>query len=74
MLLDAGHLQEREAENAAEGGYSKHDPPLPLYTVADVEETLPLLKVVTFDTDLDLGDGIAIPLHPRRPHPRGRRP
>ena len=60
VLMDAGHLQEREAENAAEGGYSKHNPPLPLYTVADVEQTIPLFKVADFDTDLDLGDGIAI--------------
>jgi metallo-beta-lactamase family protein len=60
VLMDAGHLQEREAQRAAEGGYSKHNPPLPLYTVADVEQTIPLFKVVAFDNDLDLGDGIAI--------------
>ncbi len=60
VLMDAGHLQEREAENAAEGGYSKHNPPMPLYTVADVEQTVPLFKASAYDTDLDLGDGIAI--------------
>jgi len=60
VLMDAGHIQEREAQYAQEGGYSKHDPALPLYTVADVEKTTPLFKVVPFDTDVDLGKGIAI--------------
>lgn len=60
VLMDAGHLQEREALNAAEGGYSKHNPPLPLYTTADVEQTIPLFRTTAYDTDLDLGDGIAI--------------
>ena len=60
VLMDAGHLQEKEAQYAREGGYSKHDPALPLYTVSDVEKTTPLFKVVPFDTDFDLGDGVAI--------------
>ncbi len=60
VLMDAGHLQEREAQRAEEGGYSKHNPPLPLYTVADVEKTLPLMRVVPYDTDIDLGGGIAL--------------
>ncbi len=58
VLRDAGHLQERDAEDAAEGGYSKHTPPLPLYRSEDVERTLPLLSAVPFDTDVDLGDGV----------------
>ena len=62
VLMDAGHLQEREAGYAAEGGYSRHDPPLPLYTVADVERTLPLLRAVPYDTDLDLGEGLILRL------------
>ncbi|MFT4296040.1 MAG: MBL fold metallo-hydrolase, partial [Micropruina sp.] len=62
VLMDAGHLQEREAQYAAEGGYSKHEQPLPLYTVADVERTLPLLRPVPYDTDLDLGDGLMLRL------------
>ena len=58
VLRDAGYLQERDAEHATEGGYSKHNPPLPLYTVRDVEQTLPLLSLVDFDTDVDLGGGV----------------
>ncbi|WP_347349595.1 DUF1737 domain-containing protein [Nigerium sp.] len=61
VLKDAGFLQEREAEDAAEGGYSKHHPPLPLYTIEDVERTLPLLTTLEFDTDYELTG------HERRP-------
>ena len=60
VLMDAGHLQEREAEQAAEGGYSKHEFPEPLYTVADVEATLPLFQSVDYDTDVDLGAGLTV--------------
>ena len=55
VLRDAGYLQERDAEHAAERGYSKHNPPLALYTVADVEDTLPLFRTIPFDTPTDLG-------------------
>lgn len=37
ILRDSAHLQEEEAEGARRGGWSKHDPPLPLYTVADAD-------------------------------------
>lgn len=60
VLMDAGHLQEREAEQAAEGGYSKHEFPEPLYTVTDVEATLPLFQVCEYDTDIDLGDDLIV--------------
>ncbi len=59
VLLDAGHLQERETERAIAGGYSKHLAPRPLYTQADAEATVPLLKVISFDTDVDLGGGLS---------------
>lgn len=60
VLRDAGFLAEREARDAAAGGWSKHTPPLPLYSGADVERTLPLLRPVEFDTDADLGDGVSV--------------
>ena len=59
VLRDAGFLAERDAQDAQQGGWSKHHPPLPIYTPADVERTLPLLTAVTFDADLDLGDDIS---------------
>jgi len=58
VLQDSGHLQEMDAQNAAEGGYSKHTPPEPLYTVEDALATMELFKTVDFDTPLDLGDGV----------------
>ena len=58
VLRDAGFLQEKDAEYAARRGYSKHEPPEPLYDLDDVERTLPLLRIIKFDTDIDLGDGI----------------
>ncbi len=60
VLRDAGYLQERDAEDAAEGGWSKHRPPLPLYTLDDVADTLTLLQPLEFDSDFDLGDGIVL--------------
>lgn len=58
VLRDAAFLQERDTEHALRYGYSKHRPPLPLYTVADVERTLPLFRRVGYDEEVDLGDGV----------------
>ncbi|MFN8029858.1 MAG: MBL fold metallo-hydrolase [Dermatophilaceae bacterium] len=60
VLRDSGFLAEREARDAAAGGWSKHTPPLPIYTSADVERTLPLLHPVDFDTRVDLGEGVGV--------------
>ena len=40
LLPDSAHLQEEDAQHAAEHGYSKHSPPLPLYTQEEVEPVL----------------------------------
>ncbi len=40
LLPDSAHLQEEDAEHAAAHGYSKHSPPLPLYTQEEVEPVL----------------------------------
>jgi len=40
MLPDSARLQEEDAEHAAYKGYSKHDPPLPLYTEEEAQESL----------------------------------
>jgi len=58
VLRDSANLQEQDAKDAAKGGYSKHTPPEPLYTVKDVEATMKLFRFVDFGTDLDLGDGV----------------
>lgn len=59
VLRDSAMLQERDALDAAEGGWSKHSPPLPLYDIRDVERTIPLLTNVEYDRDLELGEGIS---------------
>jgi metallo-beta-lactamase family protein len=40
LLPDSAHLMEEDAEHAAVHGYSKHAPPLPLYTQGDAFATL----------------------------------
>src|SRR6266852_5381127 len=44
LLKDSGHLQEEEAENAVRNKWSKHPQPRALYTSADVDPVLRLLK------------------------------
>ncbi|HET9631522.1 MAG TPA: MBL fold metallo-hydrolase [Terrabacter sp.] len=44
ILRDSAHLQEEEAEGARRGGWSRHDPPLPLYTVADADAAVAALR------------------------------
>lgn len=58
VLRDGAKLQEQDAEDANKGGYSQHQPALPLYTTDDVERTLPLFVTIPFNEDLDLDDGI----------------
>jgi len=57
LLPDSGHLQEEEAHFANRGGFSKHHPALPLYSVADAVASLERLTAVDFDSDVDLGGG-----------------
>ncbi len=40
LLPDSAHLQEEDARYAAKKGYSRHKPPLPLYTVAESQTAL----------------------------------
>ncbi len=40
LLPDSAHLQEEDAQHAAEHGYSTHSPPLPLYTQEEVAPVL----------------------------------
>lgn len=58
VLRDAAFLAERDAADAAAGGYSKHATPLPLYRIDDALRAMKLFIPVDFDTDVDLGDGI----------------
>ena len=64
MLPDSAHLQEEEAEYANSRGFSKHHPALPLYNQEDAENALKLLVPVSFEQDVDLGDGLTLRLSP----------
>jgi metallo-beta-lactamase family protein len=46
LLPDSAHIMEEDTENAQRKGYTKHAPPLPLYTPADVEPTLKALSEI----------------------------
>ncbi len=48
ILPDSGHLQEEEAAFHNKFKTSKHDPALPLYTLADAQECLKYFKPVDF--------------------------
>lgn len=63
VLLDAAHLQEEDAEFAARGQYSKHQPPLPLFDTADAEKAIALLRPVPFDTEQHVAEDISLSLH-----------
>jgi metallo-beta-lactamase family protein len=40
VLRDSAYLQEEDAENARLWGFSRHDPPRPLYNAADAEKAI----------------------------------
>ena len=47
ILLDSGHLQEKDAEYANRRGFSKHAPALPLYGIHDAERALERFSTVS---------------------------
>lgn len=57
ILLDSGHLQEKDAEYANRKAFSKHKPALPLYGVRDAERALEFFSVVPFSTTIQLPGG-----------------
>lgn len=57
VLRDAGKLQEQSVNDAVKGGYSKHEHPEALYTMDDVEATLPLFRKVEWNTPTEI-DGL----------------
>ncbi|MFQ5858645.1 MAG: MBL fold metallo-hydrolase RNA specificity domain-containing protein [Anaerolineae bacterium] len=63
MLPDSAYLQEQDAAYANKKGYSRHKPALPLYTIADAEQALKLLRPVPFHQPLRL-DGVTATWRP----------
>ncbi len=58
ILKDSGKIQEEDAEQANYHGYTRHSPALPLYSLADVERTLPLLHPVADNTWMEISPEI----------------
>jgi metallo-beta-lactamase family protein len=58
VLRDSARLNERDAEQARAGGWSRHDPPLPLYTVADAELAIRQFRAVPTAVPVDVADGV----------------
>jgi metallo-beta-lactamase family protein len=46
LLPDSAHIMEEDAQNAQRGGYTKHNPALPLYTPAEVEPVLKAFREI----------------------------
>ena len=58
ILKDSGKIQEEDAERANYHGYTRHSPALPLYSLADVERTLPLLYPVADNAWMEISPEI----------------
>jgi metallo-beta-lactamase family protein len=57
VLRDSAHLQEEDALHAATGGWSRHDPPLPLYTLADAERAIDQFRPQPYDIPFTVTSG-----------------
>jgi len=67
VLYDTAKLQEEDAEikkkrHEKEGRRGPY-PEIPLYTTADVEKALPLIKSVEYNLELNLGHGLQVIFH-----------
>ncbi len=57
VLRDSAHLQEEDTAAARAGGWSKHHPPLPLYTSGDAERAIAQLATTAFGTPTQVAAG-----------------
>lgn len=64
LLPDSAHLLEEEATHAARKGYSKHNPPKPLYTFQDVDQALSQFRTARFDEVLEVVPGVSVTFLP----------
>jgi len=63
LLLDSAHLQEEDARRANKGGWSRHAPALPLYTVADAKRAIQKIVPVPAGRSVRIG-GVGVDLVP----------
>jgi len=60
VLRDSAHLQEEDAEYARLAGFSRHDPPRPLYDAADAEKAIASFTPVGYHEHHDLRSGAGL--------------
>jgi metallo-beta-lactamase family protein len=60
LLPDSGHLQEEEARYANKEHFSKHQPALPLYGVADAERAVRLMETFGYERTKQILPGITL--------------
>lgn len=58
ILLDSAKINEDEAQNANEEGYSKHHPAKPFYTIRDAVDAIEMFKEEKLDQWISLSDNI----------------
>ena len=56
LLLDSAHLQEEDARRSNRGGWTRHRPALPLYTVADARRAIARIEVLPTGRSVRVGD------------------
>ncbi len=59
ILKDSAKIQEEDAQKANEGGYSKHKPAVPLYTVNDAEAAIAMFETVDHSVVTELSSHIS---------------
>ncbi|MFC4821763.1 MBL fold metallo-hydrolase RNA specificity domain-containing protein [Dokdonella ginsengisoli] len=64
LLPDSGRLQEEDAAYANRRGFSKHHPPLPLYTEEDALASLRRFRPIGSGENIDLGGGLSARFDP----------
>ena len=59
MLLDSGHVQERQAESTSYFNSKRGLPPVdPLYTQEDAAEVIPMFKPISYDVAFEAAKGV----------------
>ncbi len=63
ILMDSGHLQEKDAEFLIGHKLSRHQPALPLYTVHDAQNAVEYFSTVEFNQTVRLSNGAWFRFH-----------
>ena len=64
VLPDSAKIQEEDAREANQQGFSRHQPALPLYTAADAARALTLLQPVGYNRPVPVAPGVEVEFLP----------